>query len=70
MNASTPNAATPLYAASTLSALLQANRGAARSLTYLEGERETRSVSFGELYERALGSCTACSGSAPGPATS
>jgi acyl-CoA synthetase (AMP-forming)/AMP-acid ligase II/aryl carrier-like protein len=46
--------ATPLNAATTLSALLQSHRGTARSLTYLEGERDTRSIAFGELYERAL----------------
>jgi acyl-CoA synthetase (AMP-forming)/AMP-acid ligase II len=53
MNASTlnPSGATT---ASTLTELLQANRAAPRSITYLEGERETRSVAFGELYERAL----------------
>jgi acyl-CoA synthetase (AMP-forming)/AMP-acid ligase II len=53
MNATTLNTSTPI-SASTLTELLQANRGVARNLTYLEGERETRSVSFGELYERAL----------------
>lgn len=41
--------------ATTLTALMEANRGAPRSLTYLEGEHETRSVSYGALYERALG---------------
>jgi acyl-CoA synthetase (AMP-forming)/AMP-acid ligase II len=41
--------------ATTLTALMEANRGAACSLTYLEGERDSRSVSFGALYERALG---------------
>src|ERR1700684_2756223 len=51
--------ATPLnrsgaLSAHTLTELLEANRGAARHITYLEGERETRSVAFGELYERAL----------------
>ncbi|MGA3158863.1 MAG: non-ribosomal peptide synthetase [Steroidobacteraceae bacterium] len=39
----------------TLSALMHANRGAARSITYLEGENESRAVAYGELYERALG---------------
>jgi iturin family lipopeptide synthetase A len=47
--------AASLTAADTLNAVLEANRGAARSVTYLEGERETRAVAFGELYERALG---------------
>ena len=46
--------ATTLNTATTLIELLEANRGAARSLTYLEGERETRSVALSELYERAL----------------
>ena len=46
--------ATPLNTAATLSAMLEANRGPGPGLTYLEGERETRSVAFGELYERAL----------------
>ncbi|HEX2790302.1 MAG TPA: non-ribosomal peptide synthetase [Steroidobacteraceae bacterium] len=54
MHARTPNA-TALIAGQTLNAVLEANRGAARSVTYLEGERETRVVSLGELYERALG---------------
>ena len=54
MSATTPNAANPMYAAATLGELLQSLRGAARSLTYLTGERETRTVAFGELYERAL----------------
>jgi acyl-CoA synthetase (AMP-forming)/AMP-acid ligase II len=39
----------------TLTALMEAHRSAAGSLTYLEGEREARTVSFGALYERALG---------------
>jgi len=41
--------------ARTLNALMHANRGAARSITYLEGENESRAVKYGELYERALG---------------
>lgn len=40
--------------ATTLTALMEANRGAARSVTYLEGERDARSVAYGALYERAL----------------
>jgi acyl-CoA synthetase (AMP-forming)/AMP-acid ligase II len=52
MNAATGNAA---LTAHTLTELLEANRSAARHITYLEGERETRSVAYGELYERALG---------------
>jgi len=41
--------------ATTLTALMEANRGAARSVTYLEGERDARPVAYGALYERALG---------------
>jgi acyl-CoA synthetase (AMP-forming)/AMP-acid ligase II/acyl carrier protein len=41
--------------ASTLTELLESNRTLPRSLVYLEGESEQREVSFGELYERALG---------------
>ena len=41
--------------ATTLSELLQSNRGADRSITYHEGETEQRVVPYGELYERALG---------------
>ncbi len=39
----------------TLTELIEANRAVAGALTYLEGERESRSVSFAQLYERALG---------------
>jgi len=39
----------------TLSELIASNRSVARSITYLEGEQTERSVSFGELYTRALG---------------
>jgi acyl-CoA synthetase (AMP-forming)/AMP-acid ligase II/acyl carrier protein len=39
----------------TLTELLEANRKVSGKLTYLEGEGEERSISFGELYERALG---------------
>jgi len=41
--------------ATTLTEVLEANRDFPRSITYLEGENESRSVSAGELYERALG---------------
>ncbi|HEX4618345.1 MAG TPA: AMP-binding protein, partial [Steroidobacteraceae bacterium] len=41
--------------ATTLTEVLEANRTFARGITYLEGENESRSVSGGELYERALG---------------
>jgi acyl-CoA synthetase (AMP-forming)/AMP-acid ligase II len=53
MNA-TPLNTSGALSAHTLTELLEANRSAARHITYLEGERETRSVAFGELYERAL----------------
>ena len=39
----------------TLVELIEANRKVARGITYLEGEQNERSVSFGELYTRALG---------------
>jgi acyl-CoA synthetase (AMP-forming)/AMP-acid ligase II/acyl carrier protein len=39
----------------TLTELMDANRGVARGITYLEGEHDTRQVPFAELYERALG---------------
>ena len=39
----------------TLTELMDANRGVARGITYLEGEHDTREVPFAELYERALG---------------
>ena len=41
--------------ATTLTELLEGNRNFPRSITYLEGENDSRSVSFAELYERALG---------------
>jgi acyl-CoA synthetase (AMP-forming)/AMP-acid ligase II/acyl carrier protein len=41
--------------ATTLTELIENNRSFARNLTYLEGENDTREVSFAELYERALG---------------
>lgn len=41
--------------AKTLTEVLEANRKFPRSITYLEGENESRNVSFAELYERALG---------------
>jgi acyl-CoA synthetase (AMP-forming)/AMP-acid ligase II/acyl carrier protein len=39
----------------TLIELMDVNRGIERSITYLEGENDTRQVTFAELYERALG---------------
>jgi acyl-CoA synthetase (AMP-forming)/AMP-acid ligase II/aryl carrier-like protein len=41
--------------ATTLTDLIEANRNAPRSITYLEGENDSREVTFGELYERATG---------------
>ncbi|HEV3181920.1 MAG TPA: non-ribosomal peptide synthetase [Steroidobacteraceae bacterium] len=41
--------------ATTLTEVIENNRSCARTLTYLEGENDTREVSFAELYERALG---------------
>lgn len=46
---------TPSMNVTTLTALLQANRGADRSVTYHEGEHEARTLSYGELYQRAVG---------------
>ena len=44
-----------MFTATTLTQLIEANRSVARTITYLEGDGEERSVAFGELYERALG---------------
>jgi acyl-CoA synthetase (AMP-forming)/AMP-acid ligase II/aryl carrier-like protein len=41
--------------ATTLTALMQANRSVERSVTYHEGEKDVRRVAYGALYERALG---------------
>lgn len=41
--------------ANTLTDLLEANRKVAGAITYLEGENDSTEVSFGELYERAIG---------------
>ncbi|HKD55453.1 MAG TPA: AMP-binding protein, partial [Steroidobacteraceae bacterium] len=41
--------------ATTLTEVIENNRSFHRNLTYLEGENDTHEVSFGELYERALG---------------
>jgi acyl-CoA synthetase (AMP-forming)/AMP-acid ligase II/aryl carrier-like protein len=41
--------------ATTLTEMIENNRNAQRSITYLEGENDSREVSFGELYDRALG---------------
>jgi len=39
----------------TLTELIESNRKVARSIIYLEGEKDERRVGYGELYERALG---------------
>ncbi len=39
----------------TLGELIESNRDRPRSVTYLEGEQNERSVTFAQLYERALG---------------
>jgi acyl-CoA synthetase (AMP-forming)/AMP-acid ligase II len=44
-----------MTAPQTLTELIESNRSAPRSVTYLEGENEERSVSYGELHQRALG---------------
>jgi acyl-CoA synthetase (AMP-forming)/AMP-acid ligase II/acyl carrier protein len=41
--------------ATTLTELIERNRAVLRRLTYLDGENDSRDVSYGELYERALG---------------
>ncbi|HTT03315.1 MAG TPA: non-ribosomal peptide synthetase [Steroidobacteraceae bacterium] len=44
-----------MFTATTLTELIEGNRKFPRSITYLGAEPGGRSVSFGELYERALG---------------
>lgn len=44
----------PAIAAPTLTALMEAQRSYAGRLTYIAGERESHTVAFAELYERAL----------------
>ena len=41
--------------AQTLAELITMNRGAKRTLTYLEGENNEKTVSYAEMHERALG---------------
>jgi len=41
--------------AETLAELIVANRGVKRTISYLEAENSERTLSFGELHERALG---------------
>jgi acyl-CoA synthetase (AMP-forming)/AMP-acid ligase II/acyl carrier protein len=43
------------FKATTLTELLEENRGCDRSITYLEGDNDARAVSFAELHERAVG---------------
>ena len=40
---------------STLTDMLEGNRGVDRAVTYVEGESAERRVSFGEVHARALG---------------
>jgi acyl-CoA synthetase (AMP-forming)/AMP-acid ligase II/acyl carrier protein len=44
-----------MLTATTLTEVLEGNRSFPRSITYVQGENEARSVSSEELYERALG---------------
>jgi len=44
-----------MFKATTLTELIESNRTVNRSITYLEGEQNERSVPFAELHERALG---------------
>ena len=44
-----------MLTATTLTELLEANRSVARGVTYLDGEKASRTVTFAELHERALG---------------
>jgi acyl-CoA synthetase (AMP-forming)/AMP-acid ligase II/aryl carrier-like protein len=41
--------------ATTLTELIESNRNVPRSITYVEGENDSREVTFAELYERATG---------------
>ncbi|MGC2576530.1 MAG: non-ribosomal peptide synthetase, partial [Terrimicrobiaceae bacterium] len=44
-----------MFTATTLTELIESNRSARRTITYVEGERNERTVAFAELHERALG---------------
>jgi acyl-CoA synthetase (AMP-forming)/AMP-acid ligase II/acyl carrier protein len=44
-----------MFTPATLTDLIEGNRKVARSITYMEGEQNERSVSFADLYGRALG---------------
>ena len=50
-----PNPTTNATNATTLAELIAANRAYPGKITYLEGEHDSRDVSFEELYQRALG---------------
>jgi len=64
-------AGTPLMSkATTLTELIESNHAFPRSITYHAAEDDAREVSFGELYERALGILYHCSDSARAAATS
>ena len=41
--------------ATTLTELIERNRTLERSITYLDGEHDERAITYGELYQRALG---------------
>ena len=56
--------------ATTLTALMQANRNAERSITYLEGEKDVRRVVTARSTNARSAFSTICSASAPGRATS
>ena len=44
-----------MLSATTLTEVLEANRDIPRAITYLDGENDQRSVTYGQLYERAIG---------------
>jgi acyl-CoA synthetase (AMP-forming)/AMP-acid ligase II/acyl carrier protein len=44
-----------MFNATTLTELIESNHNAPRSITYVEGEQNERTVTFAELHERALG---------------
>ena len=44
-----------MFNASTLTELIEGNRKTSRRIHYIDGEQSERSISYGELYERALG---------------
>jgi acyl-CoA synthetase (AMP-forming)/AMP-acid ligase II/acyl carrier protein len=44
-----------MFTATTLTELIESNRQAPRTITYVEGERNERTVTFAELHHRALG---------------